>query len=156
MGLSGHGSTTETEVYSPSSGGAAFDLRTGFPTIPSLSSSNTAPIRRKPSDRQSGVLKVITQPKTKLETRLDTMLHRNQFLLLVERFRNTDSSYSLGRIIFWTLGNGIRQSSRRVPVSVQDVNKRVTSSLAECTSPKDLQRCQGFDTRNEGKVYIQL
>ena len=133
MELSGHGSTIDREVYSPSSSGAAFDLRTGFPTIPSLSSSNIAPIRRKSSDRQSGVLKIsITQPKTKLETRLDAMLQRNQFSLLVERFRNShsikvpvinfkalsigdgdnswnsDSSYDLSRIIFRTLGNGIR------------------------------------------------
>ena len=33
------------------------------------------------------------------------------------------------------------------------MNKRVTSFLAGCTSPKDLQRCQGFNTRNKGKVY---
>jgi len=78
MELSGHGSTIDMEVYSPSSGGAAFNLRTGFPTIPSLRSSNIAPIRRKLSDRQSRVLKIgITQPKTELEARLDTMLQRN-------------------------------------------------------------------------------
>jgi len=87
MELSGHGSAIDTEVYSPSSGGVASDLRTGFPTIPSLSNSNIAPIHRKSSDRQSGVLKIgMTQPKTKLETRPDTMLQRNQSLLLVERF----------------------------------------------------------------------
>jgi len=33
MELSGHGSTIDTEVYLPSSGGAASNLRTGFPTI---------------------------------------------------------------------------------------------------------------------------
>ena len=65
---------------------------------------------------------------------------------------NTDSSYDLSRIIFRTLGNGIG-SSGRVPVSVQDINKRVTSFLARYTSPKDLQQRQGFNTRNEDKIY---
>jgi len=78
MELSGHGSTIVMEVYLPSSGRTAFNLKTGFPTIPSLRSSNIAPIRRKPSDRQSGVLKIgITQPKPGLEARLNTMLQRN-------------------------------------------------------------------------------